>query len=156
MRIAIISASNRQPEWVQSGFDTYARRLAGPCTIELKEVPLEKRGRSAVLARLLDKEGRRMLAAIPEGAHVVALDGSGRAFSTAELARRLDRWMLGGGALALLIGGPDGLAPACLDRADERWSLSALTLPHGLVRVIVAEALYRAQSLLQVHPYHRA
>jgi 23S rRNA (pseudouridine1915-N3)-methyltransferase len=97
-----------------------------------------------------------MLAAIPEGAHVVALDASGRALSTAELARHLSRWIDHGGAVALLIGGPDGLAPACLERADERWSLSALTLPHGLVRIIVAEALYRAHSLLTGHPYHRA
>lgn len=96
-----------------------------------------------------------MLAAVPKGARVVALDETGRAFATADLAKRLQRWMASGGPVALLIGGPDGLAPECLDRADEKWSLSPLTLPHGLVRVVVAEAVYRAWSLLEHHPYHR-
>jgi len=96
-----------------------------------------------------------MMTALPKGAHVVALDESGRSWSTAELAGRLKRWLEGGRPVALLIGGPDGISPQCLDRADERWSLSPLTLPHGLVRVVVAEAVYRAWSLLERHPYHR-
>ena len=96
-----------------------------------------------------------MLAAVPKGARIVALDESGRAWSTLELKQRLEKWLQGGQAVALLIGGPDGLAPECLDRADERWAVSALTLPHGLVRILVAEALYRAWSLLEHHPYHR-
>lgn len=155
MRIAVISASGRQPDWVRSGFETYARRLQGACTLELREVALEKRTRSAVPSKLVEKESRRMLAAIPGGAHVVALDETGSAWSTVELARRLERWLERGAPVALLVGGPDGLPPACLERADERWSLSALTLPHGLVRVIVAEAVYRADSLRRGHPYHR-
>jgi len=96
-----------------------------------------------------------MLAALPKAAHVVALNESGRAWSTAELAGRLRRWLEGGSPVALLIGGPDGIAPDCLDRANEHWSLSPLTLPHGLARVVVAEAVYRAWSLLEHHPYHR-
>jgi 23S rRNA (pseudouridine1915-N3)-methyltransferase len=121
----------------------------------LTEVALEKRTRSSQLSRLIEKEGQRMLAAVPVGAHVVALDEAGRGWSTVELAERLQSWIDRGSPVAMLIGGPDGLSPACFERAAERWALSPLTLPHGLVRVVVAEALYRAWSLLQNHPYHR-
>src|SRR5579885_1493093 len=103
----------------------------------------------------LAAEGERMLAALPKAAHVVALDAAGAAWRSEELAARLQRWRLLGKDLAFLIGGPDGLAPAVLARADERWSLGPLTLPHPLVRILVAEQLYRAASLLAGHPYHR-
>jgi len=156
MQIAVISASARQPDWVRAGFDDYARRFGGRVSLTLIEVPLPKRARSSVLARLIETEGQRMLAAVPAGARIVALDERGTSLSTKALADRFGDWQAGGGAIAVLIGGPDGLAPACLERAQERWSLSALTLPHGLVRVVVAEALYRAWSLRQGHPYHRA
>jgi 23S rRNA (pseudouridine1915-N3)-methyltransferase len=155
MQIAIISASAKQSAWVQSGFETYAKRLRGSCTLTLTEVALAKRGKGSSVSRALEQEGKRMLAAIPKGAHVVALDESGRAWNTGELADRLSAWLQGGRPVALLIGGPDGLAPDCFDRADERWSLSPLTLPHGLARVVAAEAIYRAWSLLEHHPYHR-
>ncbi|HEY5719007.1 MAG TPA: 23S rRNA (pseudouridine(1915)-N(3))-methyltransferase RlmH, partial [Gammaproteobacteria bacterium] len=97
----------------------------------------------------------RMLAALPTGARVVALDVAGSAWDTPTLARQLERWRAGGSDVALLVGGADGLAPACLERAEQRWSLSPLTFPHMLVRVLVAEQLYRAWSLLSGHPYHR-
>lgn len=155
MRIALISASNKQPAWVRDGFEQYAKRLRGGCRLELAEVPLARRSTAGGVDRLVAREGERMLAAVPKGAHVVALDESGAGWTTRELAARLAAWMQGGRPVVLLAGGPDGLAPSCRDRADESWSLSALTLPHGLVRVIVAEALYRAWSLLQGHPYHR-
>jgi 23S rRNA (pseudouridine1915-N3)-methyltransferase len=121
----------------------------------LTEVALARRGKTAAVSRLLEQEAGRMLAAVPKGSHVVALDESGRRFTTRDLAGRLERWIAAGRPVALMIGGPDGLAPACLDRADEKWSLSPLTLPHGLVRIVVAEAVYRAWSLLEGHPYHR-
>jgi 23S rRNA (pseudouridine1915-N3)-methyltransferase len=156
MQIAVISASSKQPDWIRAGFDDYARRFGGRVSLSLTEVPLPKRTRSAVLSRLIEAEGERMLAAVPAGAHVVALDENGPGLSTMELADRCRGWLELGGPVALLIGGPDGLAPACFERAQARWSLSPLTLPHGLVRVVVAEALYRAFSLLQGHPYHRA
>jgi 23S rRNA (pseudouridine1915-N3)-methyltransferase len=156
MRITLISVSSKQPDWVRDGFDEYARRLRGPLALSLTEIPLPKRTASAALERLIAVEGERMLAAVPAGAHVVALEESGRSWRTAELAVRLKAWMAQGQPVALLVGGPDGLAPACLERARERWSLSPLTLPHGLVRIVVAEALYRAHSLLRGHPYHRA
>jgi 23S rRNA (pseudouridine1915-N3)-methyltransferase len=155
MRIAIISASNKQPDWVRAGFDAYAKRLRGGVRLELKEIALAKRAAGAALPRLVAAEGQRMLAAAPKGAHLVALDLAGSALTTAGLAERLRTWIGGGRPVALLIGGPDGLAPACLEQAAERWALSALTLPHGLVRIVVAEAVYRAHSLLEGHPYHR-
>src|SRR5687768_18291320 len=104
----------------------------------------------------MQDEGERMLAQVAAGAHVVALLENGKPWSTKELAAKLESWMQRGVPVALLVGGPDGLSPACTGRANERWSLSNLTLPHGLVRVIAAEALYRAWSLLENHPYHRA
>lgn len=156
MRIVLISASNRQPAWVRNGFDDYARRLKRPLKLDLVEIPLARRGASSSIERLVAGEGERMLGAVPKGAHVVALEETGTAWSTSELASRLERWMQGGRPVALLVGGPDGLAPSLGRLAAERWSLSALTLPHGLVRVIVAEALYRAWSFSRGHPYHRA
>ena len=155
MRITLISASSKQPDWVRSGFDEYAQRLRGLVSLSLIEVPLPKRTRSSAIDRLIAAEGERMLAAVPAGSHVIALDERGKSFRTLDLAKRLESWIGLGQPVALLVGGPDGLAPGCLERAAERWSLSPLTLPHGLVRIVVAEALYRAHSLLQGHPYHR-
>ena len=155
MRIAVISASAKQPEWVRQGFDFYARRLRGSCQLRLTEVPLARRVKSAPAARLREQDGSRILAAVPKGAHIVALDESGAGWSTGELTRRLEAWLERGQPTALLIGGPDGLSTACLDRAAERWAISSLTLPHGLARIVAAEAIYRAWSRLQNHPYHR-
>ncbi len=156
MRFMLITVSARQPRWVEEGYAEYARRLRPPLTLELKEIPLGTRIRGAPAARAVEQEGERMLAALPRGAHVVALDERGDPWRTADLAARLERWRGAGKAVSLLVGGPDGLAPSCRERADETWSLSPLTLPHGLVRIVVAEALYRAASLLEGHPYHRA
>ena len=156
LRLSLITASNRQPEWVDAGADDYAQRLRGRCTLEIKTVPLARRTPSTPIERAINDEGERMLAAVPAGAHVVVLLETGKPWSTKELAAKLEGWMQRGAPVAFLVGGPDGLSPACVARANERWSLSSLTLPHGLVRVVVAEALYRAWSLLQNHPYHRA
>ena len=155
LRLSLITASNRQPEWVDAGADDYAKRLRGRCTLEIKAVPLARRTATAPAERAIQEESKRMLAAVPAGAHVVALLETGKPWSTKELARKLEGWMQLGAPVALLVGGPDGLSPECIARANERWSLSNLTLPHGLVRVVVAEALYRAWSLLENHPYHR-
>jgi 23S rRNA (pseudouridine1915-N3)-methyltransferase len=155
LRLSLITASNRQPEWVDAGADDYAKRLRGRCTLEIKAVPLARRTATAPAERAIQDEGKRMLAAVPPGAHVVALLETGKPWSTKELARKLEGWMQLGAPVALLVGGPDGLSPECVARANDRWSLSNLTLPHGLVRVVVTEALYRAWSLLENHPYHR-
>ena len=156
LRLELIAVSNRQPGWVDAGYAEYADRLRGRCTLELKVLPLARRTSSTPPDRALADEGARMARAIPSGAHVVALVENGKPWSTKELAARLERWSERGAPVALLLGGPDGIGPDALAGAVERWSLSALTLPHGLARVVVAEALYRGWSLLQNHPYHRA
>jgi 23S rRNA (pseudouridine1915-N3)-methyltransferase len=156
MRIVLLTVSARQPRWVADGFVEYARRLRGPLVLELKEIAPARRTPAAPVANAIEQEGERLLAAVPRGAHVVALDERGAAWSTMELAERVRLWREAGKPVCLLVGGPEGLAEGCTARADERWALSRLTLPHGLVRVIVAEALYRAASVLEGHPYHRA
>jgi 23S rRNA (pseudouridine1915-N3)-methyltransferase len=143
------------PLWVTQGYEEYAKRLPRECELILKEIAPGKRGKNADLARLIEDEGERMLAAVARGDHVVVLDVGGKSWSTPELAEALNRWRMHGRDVALLVGGPDGLSPACRARADEAWSLSRLTFPHPLVRVIVAEQIYRAFSILQNHPYHR-
>jgi 23S rRNA (pseudouridine1915-N3)-methyltransferase len=141
------------PSWVVDGFGDYSRRLPPACSLKLVEIPLKKRHKD--VARLQQAEGREMLAAIPRDTLVIALDERGESWSTRKLADNLDGWLGSGRDVALLVGGPEGLAADCLQRADRRWSLSALTLPHPLVRIVVAEQIYRAWSLLQNHPYHR-
>jgi len=156
VRIHLVTVGQRPPAWVVAGYRDYARRLAAGTRLCLVEIPLAKRGRHADVERLRAQEGERMLAAIPKGSRVVALDIGGRAWTSEALAGRLDAWLQDGRDVCLLVGGPDGLAPVCLERADERWSLSPLTLPHALVRVVVAEQIYRAWTIVQGHPYHRA
>jgi 23S rRNA (pseudouridine1915-N3)-methyltransferase len=156
LRLSLITASNRQPEWVDAGADDYAKRLRGRCALEIKTVPLARRTSSMPTERAIADEGERMLALLPPAAHVVALLENGKPWSTKELAATLESWMQRGAPVAFVVGGPDGLSAECVARANERWSLSSLTLPHGLVRVVVAEALYRAWSLLENHPSHRA
>jgi 23S rRNA (pseudouridine1915-N3)-methyltransferase len=156
LRLSLITASNRQPDWVDQGADDYAKRLRGRCTLEIKVIPLARRTATTPAERAIHDEGERMLAAVPPGAHIVALLEKGKPWSTQELAAKLEGWMQRGAPVALLVGGPDGLSASCIERANERWSLSSLTLPHGLVRVVVSEALYRAWSVLENHPYHRA
>ena len=156
LRLTLLSASNRQPAWIDEGAAEYAQRLRGRCTLDVKTLPLARRTPTTPAERAIQDEGERMLAVLPQGAHVVALLENGKPWSTKELAAKLDGWMQAGAPVVLLVGGPDGLSADCVARASERWSLSNLTLPHGLVRVIVAEALYRAWSLLENHPYHRA
>jgi 23S rRNA (pseudouridine1915-N3)-methyltransferase len=144
------------PAWVTAGYTEYARRLPHECSLQLVEVPVSKRRKSLPAARAMQEEGQLMLAAIPAGCLVVALDVTGKTWSTEVLAERLQQWMAGGRDVALLVGGPDGLAPECLASSDMTWSLSALTYPHALVRIILAEQLYRAWSINAGHPYHRS
>lgn len=156
MRIKLLAVGTRMPAWVSAGFDEYARRLPRQCRLELQEIPLGHRGKSASAQNAIATEGQRMLAAIPPADTAIALEVTGKAWSTETLSAHMQGWLANGSDLCLLVGGPDGLAPECRARATQQWSLSALTLPHGLVRVIVAEQIYRAWSLLHGHPYHRA
>jgi 23S rRNA (pseudouridine1915-N3)-methyltransferase len=141
--------------WVEAGYHDYAKRLPPECSLRLVEIEPGHRGRGASTQVARGAEGDRLLAAIPRGAQVVALDQRGHAWSTQQLADRLAAWMAEGRDLALLVGGPDGLSDACRQQAHRLWSLSQLTFPHPLVRVILAEQLYRAWSILKGHPYHR-
>ena len=151
MRAHLIAVGERMPGWVNEGYAEYAKRLSRELPLQLVEIST----RSRDPARATLEEGAAMLAAIPKGTHVVALDGRGKTWSSEDLAAQLARWRMQGADVAFLIGGPDGLAPAALERADQRWSLGPATLPHPLVRILIAEQLYRAVSLLGNHPYHR-
>jgi 23S rRNA (pseudouridine1915-N3)-methyltransferase len=156
MNISLIAIGTRMPEWVNEGYREYARRLPRECRLKLTEIPLGQRARSKTVERAVAEEGKRMLAEISPGEHVIALDVKGRNWSTEQLAVQFQQWMLAGRGISLLVGGPDGLSAPCLERAQQRWSLSPLTLPHALVRVLLAEQLYRAWTVTVGHPYHRA
>ena len=155
MKITLIAVGQKMPDWITQGWREYAGRLSGDCSLHLVEIAAGRRTRNADTARITRDEGRRMLDALPPRCHVVALDEHGRLHDTRGLSQRLDHWMQSGRDVALLVGGPEGLSKECLERADEHWSLSPLTLPHPLVRVVVAEQLFRAWSILHHHPYHR-
>jgi len=155
MRIHLIAVGKRMPGWVEAGSEEYRKRMPPECRLELVEIAAGQRGKGVDLARLQREEGEKMLAAIPRGAEVVALEAGGKMVDTEGLSRWLEGWLAGGRDVALLVGGPEGLAPDCLARADRRWSLSPLTFPHPLVRILVAEQLYRAMSILKGHPYHK-
>ena len=156
MKCRLIAAGTRLPDWVNSGFREYQKRLRTPLVLELQEIAVARRRAGEDPRRAVLKEGADMLAALGKDDYVVALEISARTMSTLQLSTWLAERMRDGRPLALLIGGPDGLSPPCRARADQSWSLSPLTLPHALVRVVVAEQLYRAMTLLTGHPYHRA
>ena len=144
------------PEWVNSGFREYQKRLRTPLSLQLVEISVAPRHAGEDAHRAIMREGTDMLAALKQDDYVVALEIAAKSMTTEQLSAWLAERMRDGRPLALLIGGPDGLSRQCRERADQSWSLSPLTLPHGLVRVVVAEQLYRAMSLLAGHPYHRA
>lgn len=155
IHIRILAIGNKMPAWVTSGYQEYAKRFPPSCTLELIEISAEKRLKQADIRRITQREGQKLLALIKPGHHVIALDVKGKAWNTEQLANQLLHWQQEGCNIDLLIGGPDGLSTACLDRSSIKWSLSPLTLPHPLVRIVLAEQLYRALTILQGHPYHR-
>ncbi len=143
------------PAWVNEGFSEYAKRFPPECALNLIQVPALKRSKTSDLRRIVDEESHILLSKAPANTQLLGLDVSGERWDTAKLAIELESWMSSGMDTAILIGGPEGLSAACKQRMRKLWSLSALTFPHMLVRVIAAEALYRAWSLLANHPYHR-
>ncbi len=155
MKIQLVAVGTKMPDWVERGYQEYARRFPRDMSLELLEIPAGKRGKNADIARILDQEGERTMAAIPRGNRIVTLEVTGKPWTTPQLAGELEKWKHDGRDVSLLIGGPEGLAPACVQASEQRWSLSPLTLPHPLVRVVVAESLYRAWSITANHPYHR-
>lgn len=155
MKIKLLSVGSRMPDWVQQGVEEYARRIRQSLGFSLMEIPLARRGKTGNSDKWVAEEGQAMLAKIAAGDYVIALEVTGKTLDTAALADQLAEFRNLGRDIVLLVGGPDGLSPQCLARADACWSLSALTLPHPLVRILLTEQLYRADSLLQGHPYHR-
>ncbi len=156
MRIHLIAVGTRMPGWVETAYAEYAARLPHECRLELTEIAPAQRGKNADIERAKQSEGERILKALPRDSHVIALDEHGQQLGSVDWSAALKDWMQSGRDTSLLVGGPDGHAREVLARADRRWSLSRLTLPHALVRVLVAEQLFRAWSLLANHPYHRA
>lgn len=155
MIINLIAVGRHMPDWVSAGYEEYAKRLSHDCKLNLIEIEAGKRGKNADIKKILNDEGERMLSAIPKNNLVIAMEINGKQWDTPVLAQQLQQWQMAGRGVSLLIGGPEGLAESCLAKAEQKWSLSLLTLPHPLVRIIVAEQLYRAFSLLKGHPYHR-
>jgi 23S rRNA (pseudouridine1915-N3)-methyltransferase len=155
VKLSVLAVGHRMPDWVTAGFEEYARRMPREMPLQLKELKPAQRSAAGDTARWLQAEAERINAAAPAGLLRVALDERGRSFPTRILAEHLERWRGDGRDVAFIIGGADGLAPELKTGAGLLWSLSPLTLPHGLVRVVLAEQLYRAASMLAGHPYHR-
>ncbi len=155
MKIRLLSITHKAPNWINEGYEDYVKRLPPSCPLEFIPIPAEKRTSHADLARITQREGEKLLAAIKPNDFVIAMSIDGKLWSTEQLAQELKKWQQGGRDIALLVGGPEGLAASCLERANQKWSLSPLTFPHIIVRVLIAEQIYRASSILQQHPYHR-
>jgi 23S rRNA (pseudouridine1915-N3)-methyltransferase len=156
MKCRLIAAGTRLPDWINEGFREYQKRLRGPLVLELLEIPIAARRGGDNPQRAIDREGETMLAALGRDDYVVALEVTGTPMTTEQLKVWLAERLRDGRPLALLIGGPDGLSESCRSRANQTWSLSPLTLPHALVRVVLAEQIYRGMSMLAGHPYPRA
>ncbi len=158
LTIHLIVVGEKMPNWVRQGYHEYAKRIHGRCALHLIEVAAERRGKhanAADLEKIAAREAARIERAIPKGSRVIALDRNGESHSTRQVSRRMEAWMRDGEQVSLLVGGAEGLSGQLLRDADETWSLSALTFAHPLVRVIVAEQMYRCYSLLENLPYHR-
>ena len=155
MRISIIAVGTRMPAWISEGVQECTRRMPSELKLLWREIPLSRRGKDISVQKVCEAEGKQILKSIPAGDKVIALDVEGRRLSTVKLAQQLESWQMSGDNYSIVIGGPDGLSIACLQRAAQRWSLSDLTLPHPLVRVLLAEQLYRAWTITVNHPYHR-
>lgn len=156
MKLHLVACGTRPPDWLAAGFDDYARRFRHPLRLELHEIAVTQRRGGKTAERAAEEEGHRIIRCVPRDVRLVVLDPDGSPWTTEKLASNLKDWLAEGRDVAFAIGGPDGLSDAVLERANSRWSLGPLTLPHMLVRLIVVEQLYRAWSILENHPYHRA
>lgn len=156
MHIHILAVGQKMPGWVTQACDEFLKRMPRELQLKTTEVPLIKRGKNSDIERIKRDEGRKLLDAVPAGASIVVLDVTGKKLSTEALATNLDQWMAQGQDVAIIIGGPDGLSDEVLSAARQKISLSELTFPHPLVRVILVEQLYRAWTIINNHPYHRS
>jgi 23S rRNA (pseudouridine1915-N3)-methyltransferase len=155
VKTQLIAVGNKMPSWVVAGYDEYAKRLPKDLLPQLVELPMGHRSKSASVSDAIKSEGEAILQAISPGYKKVMLEVRGKNWSTEELSHQLAEWRMDGHNVSFVIGGPDGLSQTCLDQADAKWSLSNLTLPHPLVRIVFIEQLYRAWTILQNHPYHK-
>lgn len=155
LKISCLCMGNKMPDWVNTAWSDYAKRLQEAMPVRLIELPLIKRNKESDQARILDREADLLLQNIPKDAYVIALDKDGKTFSSEGLAKQLSQLEIQTQSICLIIGGPEGLMPKVLQRCQEKWSLSALTLPHPLARIVLIESLYRAWSINQNHPYHK-
>jgi len=155
LKITIITLGNKMPDWVSEGSNDYLKRLNDGVQIKLLAIPLIRRSKSSDLNRILEKESFLIKEALPKGARIIALDIEGKSFSSDALAIKITQLQQISSHFCFIIGGPEGLTPEILNLSDERWSLSKLTLPHPLVRIILLETLYRAWSIINNHPYHK-
>ncbi len=151
----VISPANRMPDWVRQGSEEFQKRLSDNCTLDFIDIPLNTRSKNADIKRLIAKESKAMLAATNKDDWVIALTIDGKRLSSEGLAKQLKNWQNLGKNIVFFLGGPEGLSQECLERANQKISLSDLTLPHPLVRVVLAEQLYRAQCINKGHPYHK-
>ena len=155
MKLRLLAVGQKMPDWVTAGFQEYSKRMPSDCSIELVEISPGQRGKNTNKDKVMQQETDALRKAIRPQDHVVALAVEGKPWTTPQLATQLENWRMQGGDVALLIGGPDGMTQELMNSAAQRWSLSPLTLPHPLVRVLLAEQLYRAWTILQGHPYHK-
>jgi len=156
MKIKLLAVGTKMPSWVTQGYNEYAKRLPREMSLELVELPLGARGKNADVQRAIQKESDSLLSLIDKTDHVIALEVKGHNWTTEKLAKNMESWQMDGLTVVLLVGGPDGLSDACRARANQQWSLSALTLPHPIVRILLSEQIYRAWTVTQNHPYHRS
>ena len=155
MVIHFITVGQKMPKWVQEGYTEYAKRLPKACSLKLVELPMAQRGKTGSVDKYKTEEAKRILDAVPKGARLIVLDEHGQQVTTYQLAEKMEDWLSGGQDIALIVGGPDGLEKSLIDQAQWKWGLSKLTMPHPMVRILVAEQIYRAWSVINNHPYHR-
>ena len=155
MIIHFITVGQKMPKWVQEGYAEYEKRLPKSCALKLVELPMAQRGKTGSVEKYKEEEAKRILAAVPKGARLIVLDEHGQQVTTKQLAVKLEDWLSGGQDVALIVGGPDGLDQSLIQQAQWKWGLSKLTMPHPMVRILVAEQIYRAYSVINNHPYHR-
>ena len=156
MKLKLVAVGTKMSDWVKAGCNEYSKRMPAELRIESVDIPLGSRGKNQPKAKAIETESQGLLRAISNNDFVVALDVLGQSMSTEKLAKQLDNWQMNGQNVCLMVGGPDGLSSQCLARANLRWSLSDLTLPHPLVRIVLMEQLYRAWTINNNHPYHRS
>jgi len=155
MVIHFITVGQKMPKWVQDGYAEYAKRLPKSCALNLIELPMAQRGKTGSADKYKAEEAKKILSAIPKGSQLIILDEHGQQVTTKGLADKLEEWLGSGQDIALVVGGPDGLEQSLIQQAKWKWGLSKLTMPHPMVRILVAEQIYRAYSVINNHPYHR-